>query len=275
MELTPGLHYDVPWDIYRKYPAANHSTIKLIDRSAAHARDRLYHPLPASDALRIGSAAHCAVLEPERWKVDYAKKPDVDLRTKAGKAAMAALQRDHPGIEILKGVEYDTCERMATSVRDHPAAKKLVFGGKAEVTCIWDDKRTGTRCKGRFDYLIQGKRTIISDLKTTRSAEYKWFTKDAANYGYHSAAAFYRTGLHAVTGKWASHFLLCVEKDPPFATAVYELTEDALEQGDYENQNRMAVFSECLQSGRWPGYSREIEPLHLPDWAMTYARAQR
>jgi hypothetical protein len=116
-----------------------------------------------TSAMRLGSLAHCAVLEPDELSKRYAIAPD--RRSNAGKAAAAEMSAN--GIEAVTESDMALALNMADAVRQHPYAAALLADGKAEQSFWWDDKATGQRCKCRPDW-YQG--TTIVDLKTCQDA---------------------------------------------------------------------------------------------------------
>jgi len=84
----PGLHRDVSYDDYAQWPAVRSSDLKLFARTPAHARYAMTHPEQTS-AMILGSATHCAILEPHEFAMRYVEAPKLDRRTNAGKAAWA------------------------------------------------------------------------------------------------------------------------------------------------------------------------------------------
>ena len=87
-----GIHEDVPEWAYRIWDAANQSTLKTFERSAAHARYEFLNP-KATQATDEGGAIHAVTLEPSCLEERYAVRPKhiTDRRTKEGKAAWATF----------------------------------------------------------------------------------------------------------------------------------------------------------------------------------------
>ena len=70
--MTPGsIRPGVPWDEYLALPGLSITRLKELGRSPQHYRHRLLHP-KESAPLTFGRAAHCAVLEPDRYERDHA-----------------------------------------------------------------------------------------------------------------------------------------------------------------------------------------------------------
>jgi exodeoxyribonuclease VIII len=207
--------------------------------------------------MALGHAFHEFVLEPEVFAGHYVVPPKVDRRTKAGKDTWAEWEANNAGKALLEKGEADDYERMRASIMAHPTARELLAGkGFNEVSLIWPDEKTGLACKGRIDRITQfGGYSWIVDLKTSKDAAENSFKWDASRYGYHRASAWYRRGLAVVKpGPLRRACYVVVEKEPPFAVAVHEADERALEQGDREMTAWLDQYAECLESGEWPGY---------------------
>src|SRR5690606_4436228 len=65
--ITPRM----PWDDYLALPGVSITRLKELGRSPQHYRYRRDNP-KESAPLTLGRAAHCAVLEPERYERDHA-----------------------------------------------------------------------------------------------------------------------------------------------------------------------------------------------------------
>ena len=71
-----GVYPDIPEADYFALPAANASTLKVMGRSAAHCKARQDGLLDkTTTAQAIGKALHAAVLEPDRFPVDFIPEP--------------------------------------------------------------------------------------------------------------------------------------------------------------------------------------------------------
>jgi hypothetical protein len=140
----------------------NLSTLKLFAKSAAHYRHTLEHGRKDTAALRIGRAVHAAVLEPDKFAVEFTL-----WGGKRYGSAWDAFSAVVTG-EILTAPEYELCRSLQAAVRADPHAAPYVTGGMSEVTVLWD------QCRARLDYL---KPDAIVDLKTARDASPVEFEK--------------------------------------------------------------------------------------------------
>src|SRR5690606_26208052 len=122
-------------------------------------------------AMRLGTLAHLAILEPERWEAEMIVAPAVDRRTKSGKEAWAAFLTEAAGKEIVSAEDAALVESIAAAVRSHRGARVLLQGAATEVSLYWRDAHTGVLCKGRMD--ASARHDVIVDLKTCQDASPK------------------------------------------------------------------------------------------------------
>lgn len=242
------------------------SGLDLINRAPAHYYERYLNPNAnppkETPALIIGSAVHCAVLEPEEFGKRYAVGPRVDKRTKAGKEEWEAFLIASEGLTCLDSETATLCERIMESVRKFPAAKYLLSGGKAEEPIYWTDEAIGVDCKARPDWLTP--ENIIVDIKTTDDASPRGFAQSVRKYRYDVQAAFYWDGLEAATQRTCEgFFFIVVEKSPPFLCAVYYISNDDMQDAREKYQKNLLTYRMCKESGIWSGYSEIVTKLEL------------
>lgn len=268
MTRAPGFYPNVPEGEYHADPALSSTGLRKVLTTPAHFRAYTQEEQRDTPALLLGRAVHCAVLEPERYARDYAPAPEVDRRTKAGKATWEQFQADHPHATILKADDAATVEAMAQAVREHPTAALLLTEGEPELSAWWEDPETGVPCRARFDWLRRGDALGV-DLKTAQDAGPRAFERAIQTHGYHVQAAFYSAGFQAIAGEPLRDFaFICVEKAPPFAVACYRLDDAAMDEGHRRVREGLRRYAECLERGEWPGYPTEIQSITLPRWGF-------
>jgi exodeoxyribonuclease VIII len=246
---------------YRKIDAVHWTTLKAMRQSPMHYHHLAAHPIEDTAAMREGRAVHTAVLEPDRFPLDYAVW---DGARRAGKG-WEAFRDANQGRTILKRDEYEWCLDLRDAVRRHPVARHLLKVGEPEKTILWTDEATGLPCKGRVDWLNG---IGLCDLKTAADLDPMRFGATAARLGYHCQLAFYRAGLRA-TGVEAPVKIMAVEKSPPYDVAVFTLDDDTLYAGEEEVGVLLRRVADCRAAGIWPGrYGDGETPLQLPGWAF-------
>jgi exodeoxyribonuclease VIII len=246
---------------YHADPSVSASHLHAVASSPYHYWSRFLNPSrPPSvqtAAMKLGSLTHCAVLEPDELSSRYGIC--LPRNTKAGKEMAAEMEAE--GIEAVTSTDMEQALAMAASVRSHQAAAALLRDGKAEQSFWWDDKLTGLRCKCRPDWYVG---TTIVDLKTTTDASPKGFAKSVAQWRYHVQQS------HYLAGTFAERFVfIAVEKQYPFVTACYELDETAALHGSTERRNNLQTIADCRAISEWPGYGNTIQPLSMPNWALS------
>lgn len=251
---------------YHKSPAIGSTSLKYLLRSPAHYIEKMRAPDEATPAMKFGTDSHSAILEPSKFRADYIITPDVDRRTKEGKASWEQFQVIAQNKTVITHDQHDKMQGMIKAIETHPYASKLIKSGHSEQSYFWTDEKTGVDCKCRPDFLREGH--IVVDIKTTYDASPETFAKTVANFGYHISAAHYLDGVSAVTGKTYDTFVfVAIETAAPFAIGVYILDESSLEKGRELQRRALGVFAECKRTGIYPGYDEHIQAIALPAWA--------
>jgi hypothetical protein len=237
-------------------------------------------------ALSLGRAIHSAVLEPDDFAKRYllAERCEAMKKTDGKRCSNMGIVYDgaqgwfcgvhgstaqaDPTVTILTPDDYARTIKVRDSVFAHRASKLLPQTGQRELSLAWTDETTGTLCKARFDGFspaIAG--GVVVDIKSTRDASPLAFERSIFSYGYHRQGALYLEGAKAL-GFAAEHFaIIAVEKEPPFAVAIYRLTEGALDAGAEQIRPLLARYAECIERDEWPGYSQDVQDIALPNYA--------
>lgn len=281
---TPGVYHDVPRADYDKIDAANQSTLKtLLFETPAHARhEKLYEKV--SDALIRGSLFHAMLLEPARLKYadGWSEFAVWTGKTRQGKAwetfQAKAANLDQ---EIVRQVDVDACELMAKSLHEHRAAHNLIKrGGSNETTLVWLEG--DILCKARIDQLVKDAWMTLGDIKTAASVAPRDFSRAIINHGYHVQAATYMRAAKALWGELGepdqiNYVITAVEStarvvnakdDERHAVRCMDMDDATLKLGDKLLGEALDVYRSIRLSGRWDGYTQEIETTGAPEWAL-------
>lgn len=251
---------------YNNLSALNYSGAKALLRSPAHYIAWLNAEQVDSPALRLGRIVHLAVLDPKAYIEKVKVGPEVDRRTKDGKAQWEAFKAALPAdAEIVDPDTYASANAIASSGEMALASLKPEHGKLWQTETPLSKQVDGVAIKGRPDLVtfVNGEKVVI-DLKTTQDASARSFGRDVHNFMYHMQAAFYLE----LTG--ATKFLLvAVEKEAPHAWRVYELDEASVAEGRRLMAEAVATYKNCLAFGQWPAYPKEVEVLSLPKYAFS------
>lgn len=243
--------------LYDAIPAVRRSDLWEIRKSPLHYLYAVTHRKEPTASLLFGIAAHKYILEPETFWDDYVLAPEVDRRTKDGKAEWNRflMELNETGKESLSITDYATIQDMQKSVMGNDTAAALLTGGKHEVPIQWMDAATGELCKIRPDCITEyeGKKYIV-DYKTTTSCEPGAFERSCRYYGYKLQAGMYTEGLFCTTLEKYHFAFVAQEKDPPYATRVYFCDSGFVEEGIQMFHDLIEIYHECWVNDKWPGY---------------------
>ena len=220
-------------------------------------------------AMRFGTLAHLAILEPEKFSDETFVMPSCDRRTKEGKEVYAEAMRQAAGRMVITPDEQDQLAAMRESLMADKACKTALGHQEyVEASLYWIDPAEDVQCRCRPD-LIR-KDGIIVDYKTTDNATPGAFLRTILNFRYHVQAAFYADGYQQVTGQECPTFLFVAqEKKPPYLSAVYMVDEAMIQAGRRAYQEDLATYKNCRETGNWFGISSKPITLTLPSWAKT------
>lgn len=258
---------------YAKLEGVSITRLKEIARSPLRYQYFLSHDRPETKARALGTAAHTAVLEPERFLLDYAlwtsKGDDGKTKQRRGKK-WEEFKGANSDKRIIRIDEYNEAVAIRDAIRADPVAMKYLAMGRPEVAMTWTDAHAGTPARGRIDWLttVNGRPWLV-DLKKTTSVDPTAFARDCARYDYHLQAAYYSDGYEANTGVTPGFAIVAVEESEPIDVAVFVVPPDVLDIGRDEYRKLLEIYKECSAQNDWPGVGRGQElTLALPAWAL-------
>lgn len=261
--MEPGFHL-LPDSEYFAAAGVSNSDLREFERSPRHyiARKLNAQKEPTAEQ-RIGKLLHMAVLEPGRFAESVISEPEeYDGRQTKWKQ----WRGENAGKEIISFEDFSKVQGMRKSILSHPTCKKIFSKGRAEV-CAFAEFVLGGRVmrKCKIDWLPDVGNAVV-DLKTTADASFEEFSKSIANYRYHRQASYYLDICKDLGMDREAFVFIAVEKEPPYAVAVYNLDGDAIGRGRLSYVNLLQRFMECQEKNDWPSYSQDIQEIKLPDW---------
>jgi len=265
---------------YHANEAISHSKLELFRRRPISYFRRfvaktLARPEP-TEAFRIGSAAHCAVLEPTTFWQRYALRPEgIDRRTKDGKVAFAEFESANAGKTIITQEEAGDVREMTAAVQHHPLASQLFSAGLPELSWrVQPDVGMDLQC--RTDWFnpagceLSSGRPYVADLKTVESLDadsFRNFERACFNFGYHRQAGFYLPLITEILGSPVfDFFFIAVEKCEPYGVAVYRLSDAATARGHDETITDLIRLQACIKDQQWPNLPNDLREIGLPKW---------
>lgn len=271
MTIVPGV-WDVTQDEYHADRACDSfTTLKCFADSAVLYEATYVSGLFTEDEKKdflIGRALHLLVLEGwDTFQRSVCSMPNVDGRTKEGKAAKQLFAAENAGKIVLTHDDYALVCAMADGVmRNGHAAALLAMRGRTELAVRWQDPDTGLWMKSRFDKLIADEQRLILDLKSTDDPCPRGWAWSFKKFRYYQQAAIYIEAAGKALSLPDCDFLfLTVGKKPPFDCVVYRPTYSSLERGLREVKGMMTQLALRKFLGNWRSdYADQVVDIDLP-----------
>lgn len=254
-------------ETYQALPAYSRSDLMLVKKSGFHLRakrERLYDE-KETDSMLLGELVHCLVLEPQETLNRYIGAPNVDRRTKEGKAIYAEFLEQANGKTIVDEATFEKASYMASNVIEQQIASSALAGRcLIERSIIWTDEESGLEFKCRPDAYnpVTG---VVVDLKTTKDASYRAMQGSSARYGYFLQAAMIREALLFHGLKFKKYLLICVENSAPYTYRPLLIADTALDSGLNEFNYLKKKLALCLHRNEYEHYP--LAELLYPSWA--------
>lgn len=229
----------------------SYSSLKAFIKSPAHFLAYKKKDFIESASMRLGTAVHSALLEPEKFKEIYAVT-DLRKNTKAYKE----LASKNPDKIYLNKSDWGSIESIKRRFNQNREACDLIQLCNERETEV-KGKIQGVPFRGFVDAMSsQG---VIIDLKTTQDASEEGFSKSVYNFSYHLQAAIYKE----LTGA-KEFYIIAIENTSPHNICIYQLSQDALDSGYAMMHKGIDSFKNW--DGEETGYVNS-GILNLPRWA--------
>lgn len=262
--LTSGLYLDLPNNEYHADAALGSSSIKtIITKSPAHL---IGGARKDSAAFDVGSAFHTIVLEPSKESTIVCGGDD----RRGNKWKDAKAECDASGHMLLTSDEYSKVFAMRDALMANEDVASLLTGKTvAEASLFHKDEQSGVQCKIRPDLVNHDLRVMV-DLKTCVSASHQSFSKAVLEYGYHIQQAFYQriwNGFYK-NDQIDDFYFVAIEKEVPFASAVYELDRMTIMEGHNLVNLGMSIYRKCKALNKWPAYGSGVQRIRIPNYGF-------
>ena len=155
-------------------------------------------------------------------------------------------------------------DNMVESCLADDVIKALLKFTEYQESFFWTCPETGVNCKTRPD-ITKRKKNVILDIKTTKDASPKWFTRDIVNYDYPLQGFMQMQGsVHSgFMPEVDEYFWLAVEKSEPYNAVIYRFKKEewqVVEDRYYFLLNRCKhVIDNDLKWQEVPGYKENAD----------------
>lgn len=256
LEVGEALRLEnVPEDQYHASEGYGSSKLKSFMKCPALFKAEMDGLHKTSPAMVIGSAFHCAVLEPDKFHAVYSVAPEINKRTKAGKEEWAELQAS--GKDFLSPADYQKVIDMRDSCKEK--FSRFLSTGSAEVS-FWKRHDSGLILKSRIDWQNGD---LAIDLKST--ADIFGFQRQAVNFGYDIQAVHY---LWVSEGIQEMIFLPTSSAEPYLSGQPVMMSFERLLHRESQWNSALYELAESLESGIYRGLPDEPIELDLKPWEV-------
>jgi exodeoxyribonuclease VIII len=240
---------------YRSLPALNASRFKAFHRSPYHFFNQ--KEVETTEAMKIGTAVHTAMLEPSLYDSSIGYLPDVDGRTTEGKAIKKAFEEKYAGKAILKAASEEIVDRVCIAIQySHEwKAIKTVQNMRYEQVLLCD--LHGVPCKAKLD-LIDVENGIIRDIKTCDDASIDRFSYTIKDRLYWLQAGFYCLMAEKVYNKPFNFEFIAAETCDPSTALFHPVDEKELSHWKQLVDILLLEYTDCLNADHWPKAKNKV-----------------
>ena len=260
-----GVHI-ISNDDYHSSNGLSRSALWQLTKSPKHF---FYHYLdvnkePEDDGIALirGEAVHTLVLEPMKFRERFIIQPEINKRTKLGKAEYEEFMLRNEGLNIITKEQYDEFYAIADSVLMHEWSSGLFSDAKIEQSIFFTHEKTGLQCKVKPDAWLG---SVVTDLKTTSDASPRAFKSSAYKYGYFLQCGMIKCALESIGETLEEFVFFCVETSKPYPCALYRVPQEVFTYGVQIFDNLMLRMEQCLREQQFEDYG--VQWLTLPSWA--------
>ena len=251
---------DEPFSEYNKHRGEYLSSTAFktfVQKSPANYKHELTNPLGDKEVFLVGRALHCCFLE-------GATGIDRDFviggpHNREGKELTYWSEKfqekskviwNEQNKQLITWEMFNLVRAMTKAAMKNEDVQRVMAEGVAERT--GRAKMWGIECQFRMDFL--NPKTLMLDLKSCQAIED--FEKDVYKFGYLYSAAFYQELFKRVVGvddyENVPFSFLAIEKQEPHRSAIFEISNEKLEEYRLKNEDAMYELNECIETNVWP-----------------------
>ncbi|RAW91981.1 MULTISPECIES: PD-(D/E)XK nuclease-like domain-containing protein [unclassified Photorhabdus] len=268
--MKPGIYYDISNEDYHLGPGVSKSQLDVIAKEAALLLWDKDAPEDEEkkDALNMGTALHCLLLEPDEFNNRFIEAPKFNRRTNAGKEEEKEFinECEKTGKIVMDYEQHRKLKIMRDSVMAHPGARLLLEAdGYCESSIYWNDAETEELCRIRPDKLILDK-DIILDVK--KVSDIDRFPTHIEEFRYHVQDAMYSEGYRQYTNGTIPTFCFLAVSESidcgKYPVRLFVLDQYDREVGFNLFRRDLDVYHKCHSTGNW---GLGFEKIQRPIWA--------
>jgi len=257
----------------------NHVSASFLRKLKNSPRHAFMETVP-SPAMEFGSAFHCYLLQPEKFKTEYYVLDDTDICAEIGGAKPRATTKyrdwytNIPKDKTIIPIDnFAKIQQMSENVNKIRFAKYLLQNCnefEMQFSFMFDVAEKSCEVKGFFDAISFEKNYII-EVKTCNSLEH--FEKDCSIMSYNIQAALYQKAAESILSENYDVFFIAVENSEPYNVGVFQANEQFLTIGNYEAEMLTLLFLRLQELGNFDFGTeifvqdeKRVQELKLPGW---------
>lgn len=237
---------------YNQIPAIRNSELTYLDRSPAHWKAWRDGKTKEPEVFLTGRILHTAILEREKFNKMFVIKQD--NRTKEGKLFNQSNEAE--GKFLVSQEDLSMIAQISLNLSKDKLIKKMFADAIIEKDFLFSYKHL--TCKAKPD-LLKPKKFML-DLKFVVDASPYTFIRKAGIYNYDRQASFYRLALqaHNLASPKMKFYLLAIEKTPPYAHSLIEISQGVMKQGLEKVNLLLQKYKDTVAKGIYTGYENTV-----------------
>lgn len=242
----------------------------LTEKSSLHFKakyiDKIMPDKEPSYDMILGSLVHTMFLSPQDLPIEFFELPELNLRTKEGKATRDQIQIDHKDKTLVTSEMMTEAYKISEALRQNKILKK--YKTKNELAFFWKCPFTQLNFRAKIDGMTDN---ILFELKTTSSGKQETFQRHIHNMNYDLQMAHYLEGIRHCIGPINEVIMIAADTDQPYNIQPYQLTDDFLELGHRKWLDAIQKLERGINQNHWESYYYSNEDIPLmspPKWAI-------
>ena len=270
-----GIFGEMPMRDYHATPALNSSRMRTgADVSFEVAEYDSTMPNDETVEQFNGNIIH-HIFETKETDSKYAIAPDVDRRTKAGKAEYADFVEGLPeGVSPFTKVQHKMAHECLENALIHEESKKFLQHGMFERSyfCELQDVEVKARPDIDMTHIATSNNfPCLVDIKTRGKGRAK---RDVWNYEFWTSHMYLQCGLQIMTARKLglevdNYFYLLVEKVPPYQINVVPVDAESIHWSIRATQKLIDTWKLWLDNGCPKSYGLKQKAITTPEWIKT------
>lgn len=266
----PGIYYSMSNEDYHSGEGVSKSGLDYVANNPSDYEWHKSAPVDKSKLFTLdnGSFLHCLMGEPGEIAKLFAKAPELNLRTNAGRDELAEFKQANESKIIISNDDWLKLHMMRDSAFAHPTVRMIMEAeGTNETSIFWKDKETGELLRIRPDRLIwiEGE-PIIVDWKSVAGLDR--FESNAEEHRYHVQDAMYRDGVmkHFKLSQRPEFWFVPISSSincGRYPVTVTQLPDDWATDGHELYRNDLNKYHYCRANNDW----LHVSTMKRPRWA--------